>query len=235
MDSTNTYIRNHPDLWDRQFCAVVANEQTAGRGRFDRRWLSAPGLDLAFSLVFLPPVGTSDCSCVTLLAGLAVRRALAPYCGTDLNLKWPNDIRLGAKKIGGILCELVPGSGRSTVIIGIGINVNRVHFPEELRATATSLKTATGTDHSVEELFRAIHRHCLRLLSDFRVPLDEILIDEWITSSHSIGVPVRFAINNRIYHGIVSGINRDCSLRISGDSGESIDGYRGEVLFPDDI
>lgn len=222
-------------MWDRQFCSVVASEQTAGRGRFDRKWLSEPGLDLTFSMVFIPPAGTSDCSCVTLLAGLAVRRALAPYCGSNLNLKWPNDIRLGEKKIGGVLCELVSGSGQSILIIGIGINVNRAHFPEKIRATAASLKTATGTNHSVEELFRAILRRCMELLSDFRVPLDESLIYEWVTSSHSVGVPVRFVINNRIVHGIVSGINRDCSLRIIGDRGESIDGYRGEVLFPDDI
>ncbi len=222
-------------MWDRQFCAVVAREQTDGRGRFYRTWLSVPGLDLTFSMVFTPPGGMSDCSCVTLLAGLAVRRALAPYCGTELNLKWPNDIRLGEKKIGGILCEMVPGSGKSTVIIGIGINVNRTNFPEEIRTTAGSLKTATGADYPLEELFSAIHHRCMELLSDFKVPLDESMIEEWVEASHSIGAPVRFAINNSLEHGILSGINSDCSLRIKSDRGESISGYRGEVLFPDDI
>ncbi len=234
VDSTSTYIRKHPELWGRQFCVVVAREQTGGRGRFDRTWLSEPGLDLTFSMVFISPGSASDLSCVTLLAGLAVYGALAQHCSRDLNLKWPNDICLKNKKIGGILCEMVPASGRPVVIIGIGINVNRVRFPEEIAAVATSLKNATGADLSVDDLCDEIIHHCIEILSDFRTPIDQALIREWERVSQSIGAPVRFFLNAGSEEGVFSAINADGSLRIIRQSGETLDGYRGEVLFPDD-
>jgi BirA family transcriptional regulator, biotin operon repressor / biotin---[acetyl-CoA-carboxylase] ligase len=234
VDSTNTYIRNHQELWDRQYCTVVAREQTGGKGRFERTWLSEPGLDLACSMVFIPPGSASDFSCVTLLAGLAVHRALSPRCGKDLNLKWPNDIRWKTKKLGGILCEAVPAARPPVVIIGIGINVNRDRFPGEIASTAVSLKIATGTDHSVDEVFHEIMRHCVKILTGFRTPIDESLIREWEKVSQSIGSPVRFVLHDRVEDGVLSAINPDGSIRITTLSGNTIDGYRGEVLFADD-
>lgn len=234
VDSTSTYIRSHPELWDRQFCVVTAREQTAGRGRFDRKWLSEPGLDLTFSMVYRPPRNVSDISCVTLLAGLAAYRALLPFCGVGLNLKWPNDIRWTDKKIGGILCELVPGPVGTIIIIGIGINVNRTRFPEEISATAASLKTAAGADHPVEALFTGVLGCLIELLSDLRIPLDVSLVSEWSAASQSIGSSVRFVHHDREEEGVFSAINPDGSLRLITGRGTVVDGYRGEVLFPDD-
>ncbi len=233
VDSTSTYIRDHPELWEHQYCAVVAREQTGGRGRFDRTWLSESGLDLTFSMVFIPPENASVLSCITLIAGLAVHRALAGY-SDGLTLKWPNDIRFSDKKIGGILCEMVQDRGRTAIIIGIGINVNRTRFPEEIAASSTSLKIITGTDHSLEALFNEIHRHCIQLFTGFRVPLGESIIREWNAVSQSIGSRVSFVLHDRAEDGVLSGINTDGSLRISRTSGETIGNYRGEVLFPDD-
>jgi BirA family transcriptional regulator, biotin operon repressor / biotin---[acetyl-CoA-carboxylase] ligase len=234
VDSTSTYLRENPELREKQFCTVLAREQTGGRGRSGRTWSSAPGLDLTFSMVYLPPKSMSDLSCITLIAGLAVHRALERHCGCDLNLKWPNDIRWKNSKLGGILCEMVQAPGVPVVIIGIGININRLQFPEEIAATATSLKTITGTDHSIEGIFNEIHHHCIRLLSDFKVPLTEGLIIEWENASRSIGSPVRFVLHGRAEEGVLSAIDTDGSLRIIRESGETIRGYRGEVLFPDD-
>jgi len=234
VDSTSTYIRTRPVLWDRQFCAVVAREQTAGRGRYDRIWLSEPGLDLTFSMVYRPSRDIYDISCVTLVAGLAAYRALAPLCGSDLNLKWPNDIRWKNRKIGGILCELVPGPEGAIVIIGIGINVNRTRFPEEIDGAAASLKTATGAGRSVEALFDDTLGRLIELLSGLRIPLDESLVIEWERASRSIGSRVRFVLQDREEEGVLSAVNPDGSLRITTRSGNTIDGYRGEVLFQDD-
>jgi len=234
VDSTSTYIRTHPELWDRQFCAVVAREQTAGRGRFDRTWLSEPDLDLTFSMVYRPSGSVSDLSCVTIIAGLAVYRALKPFCGSGLNLKWPNDIRWENKKIGGILCELLPGPGGPIVIIGIGINVNRTRFPEEIEASAASIKTAAGAGQSVETIFNETVRSLIELLADFRIPLDESLIVEWEETSQSIGSPIRFVLRDREETGVFSSIKTDGSLRLITAQGTVVDGYRGEVLFQDD-
>jgi BirA family transcriptional regulator, biotin operon repressor / biotin---[acetyl-CoA-carboxylase] ligase len=234
VDSTNTYLRSHPELWDRQLCAVLAREQTGGRGRFSRSWHSEPGLDLTFSAVFLPPRDAADLACVTLLAGLAVHRALRPRLGGSLHLKWPNDIRFSDRKLGGILCEAVLGADRPVVIIGIGINVNSVNFPPSLDKTATSIREITGTGHDVEALCEEILDRMSELLSHFRVPLEEGVIREWTDASRSIGKAVRFVHGKLDGEGVIEGINPDGSLRIDLPGGTRIEGYRGEVLFAED-
>jgi BirA family transcriptional regulator, biotin operon repressor / biotin---[acetyl-CoA-carboxylase] ligase len=234
VDSTNTYLKVHPELWDRQLCAVMAREQTGGRGRYSRTWHSGPGLDLTFSAVFLPPRDAADLACVTLLAGLAAYRALRLRLGGNLHLKWPNDIRLGDRKLGGILCEAVLNPEKPVVIIGIGINVNSVNFPPPLDTTATSMKSATGTDHDVTTLCEEILDRMIDLLSHFRVPLEEGTVREWSDASRSIGRAVRFDHEGRDRQGVIEGINPDGSLRISLPAGNRIEGYRGEVLFPED-
>jgi BirA family transcriptional regulator, biotin operon repressor / biotin---[acetyl-CoA-carboxylase] ligase len=234
VDSTNTYLREHPGLWDRQLCAVMAREQTGGRGRYNRNWHSGPGLDLTFSAVFLPPRDAADLACVTLLAGLAVYRALRQRLGEDLHLKWPNDIRLGDRKLGGILCEAVFNPEKPVVIIGIGINVNSVNFPSPLDTTATSLKAVTGADHDITALCEEILDRMSEFLSHFRVPLEEGVIREWTGASRSIGKVVRFVHKGHERQGVIGGINPDGSLHVVMQDGSRIAGYRGEVLFPED-
>jgi BirA family transcriptional regulator, biotin operon repressor / biotin---[acetyl-CoA-carboxylase] ligase len=234
IDSTNTYLREHPELWDRQLCAVMAREQTGGRGRYNRNWHSGPGLDLTFSAVFIPPRDAADLACVTLLAGLAVYRALRQRMGEDLHLKWPNDIRLGDRKLAGILCEAVLTPDKTVVIMGIGINVNSVNFPSPLDVTATSMKAATGTDHDITALCEEILDRMSELLSHFRVPLEEGVIREWTGASRSIGKAVRFVHEGHERQGVIEGINPDGSLHVVMQGGGRISGYRGEVLFPED-
>lgn len=234
VDSTNTYIRNHSELWDTQLCAVLAREQTGGRGRFSRTWHSGPGLDLTFSAVFIPSGGIPDLACVTLLTGLAVYRALRPLLDDDLHLKWPNDIRYADRKLGGILCEAVFRNDAPIVIIGIGINVNSVSFPSPIDRTATSLKAATGIEHNVTGLCEEILDRMEALLPYFRVPIEQAIIREWAGASRSIGRTVRFVHKGTERHGTIEGINPDGSLRIGIPDAGPIAGYRGEVLFPED-
>ncbi|HOD13081.1 MAG TPA: biotin--[acetyl-CoA-carboxylase] ligase [Spirochaetota bacterium] len=234
VDSTNTYIRNHPELWDMQLCAVIAREQTGGRGRHGRTWHSGPGQDLTFSAVLIPHGTASGIACVTLLAGLAVYRAIRPLLGENLHLKWPNDIRYGDRKLGGILCEAVPRNEGPIVIIGIGINVNSVDFPSPIGGTATSLKAITGKDYDVPGLCEEILDCLADLFPHFRVPLEEAIIREWTGASRSTGKAVRFAHAGIERQGIIEGINRDGSLRISIPGAEPVAQYRGEVLFPED-
>jgi BirA family transcriptional regulator, biotin operon repressor / biotin---[acetyl-CoA-carboxylase] ligase len=234
VDSTNTYLRTHPELWDRQLAAVMAREQTGGRGRFSRSWHSGPGLDLTFSAVFLPPRDAADIACVTLLAGLAAHRALRQRLGGNLHLKWPNDIRFGDRKLGGILCEAVFDAGRPAVIIGIGINVNSVNFPPPLDKIATSLRLASGADHDPDSLCEEILDRMSELLSHFRVPLEEGIVREWTAASRSIGKTARFVHGGLEREGVIEGINPDGSLLISLPDGSRINGHRGEVLFPED-
>ena len=127
---------------------VLAETQTAGRGRQTREWFSPKGVNLYFSLLLRPDVDPSRAASLPLLAGLAVALAVESVCpGLDPRIKWPNDILAGGRKLCGILCEMQAGTGRvRSIVAGIGINVNlrEESLPGELRARATSLFMETG-------------------------------------------------------------------------------------------
>jgi len=117
---------------------VLADEQTAGRGRHRRSWSSPPGAGLYVSVVLRPPAPVSPV--LTLAAGVAVAEGLAASTGLQVELKWPNDLHVSGRKLGGILAEGTSGH----VVLGIGINVHRAHLPPELASTATSVEAELG-------------------------------------------------------------------------------------------
>ena len=131
----------------------TADEQTAGRGRLDHRWLSAPGANLMLSAVLdvadLPP---EQVATLPLAVGLAVHAAIARFLpGGEIRLKWPNDVLVGGRKIAGILCER-NGDG---VIAGVGVNVNQTAFAPEIADRATSL-AREGASTPVAEMRDAV-------------------------------------------------------------------------------
>ncbi len=117
----NPYGRRAHDL---QPCLLVAEHQTHGRGRMGRSWHSAPGASLTFSLAL--PLGLSDWSGLSLAVGCALADALEPpgEAAPRLQLKWPNDLWLDARKLGGVLIETVPAAGQRMVVVGVGLNVS---------------------------------------------------------------------------------------------------------------
>jgi BirA family biotin operon repressor/biotin-[acetyl-CoA-carboxylase] ligase len=121
---------------------VLADRQTAGQGRHGHTWHSEPGNGIYCSLVLEPAPA------LTLALGVATVEAIAEACGTVCDLRWPNDLMLGARKVAGILVQL---SG-AQAIAGIGINVNHTAFPPELRSEATSLRIHEGRAISREEI-----------------------------------------------------------------------------------
>ena len=129
---------------------VVAESQSAGRGRLSRQWLSPAGCGLYVSFLLRPQLDVADLPKLTLAAGVALCRAVSRASGVRVQLKWPNDLLLQGRKCGGILTEAtgVVGDGPVAVILGIGINVNtpRESFPEELRERATSLSATAGRE-----------------------------------------------------------------------------------------
>jgi BirA family transcriptional regulator, biotin operon repressor / biotin---[acetyl-CoA-carboxylase] ligase len=132
----------------------LAEEQLAGRGRGAHHWHSARSAGIYCSVILRPEMPPSDALIFSLAAGLAVRAAvaeIAPQLSVDL--KWPNDLLLGGKKFGGILTEMNAEATRVRhLVVGVGINVNQVKFPAELREIATSLRIETGSEWSRVEL-----------------------------------------------------------------------------------
>jgi len=136
----------------------LAEEQLAGRGRGAHNWHSARSSGIYCSVVLRPAMPPSDALIFSLAAGLAVRAAvteIAPQVAVDL--KWPNDLLIAGKKFCGILIEMNAEATRVRhLVVGVGINVNQVKFPAELREIATSLRAETGTEWSRVELLAAL-------------------------------------------------------------------------------
>ncbi len=142
----------------------VADEQTAGRGRGGHRWHSAAGDGLYMSALVTPRVPLSEAPWIALATGLAVQAAVAEVAGVAIDLRWPNDLMFGVRKVGGILVESVSearldgGAGLRYAVVGIGVNVGQKAFPEELRELATSIYLESSRLFARENLLGAILR-----------------------------------------------------------------------------
>lgn len=122
----------------------ITEEQTAGKGRLGRKWVSQKGNSVLMSLVVSTEMDNSNIFKITMICGLAVLKAISNITGLEAKIKWPNDIVIDNKKVCGILCELIGViDSVKHIIIGIGINVNDSKFPSEVENIATSLKIAT--------------------------------------------------------------------------------------------
>ena len=140
LDSTNNYLKKLASGGAAEGTVVIADEQTAGRGRMGRSFASAPGCGIYMSMLLRPEGCTADCAPgLTAVAAVAVCRAIEKVCGRAPGIKWINDLYLRGKKICGILCESSVKDGRvNYAVLGIGLNVTTraEEFPEELRETA---------------------------------------------------------------------------------------------------
>lgn len=191
---------------------VVADEQTAGQGRHGHSWHSEPGSGLYVSIVldaFVDPV-------LTLALGLATGEAIARETDIRCDLRWPNDVMIGGKKVAGILVQLVG----ATAIAGIGINVNHQAFPAELSREATSLSIEAGRRHDREELLAEL----LRSVESFRGMLREggktsILRQFSQASSYAKGKRVTVRMGGRVVEGVTAGLDDSGFLRLRRDNG----------------
>lgn len=198
IDSTQTTLVSEGGRDGR---VVVADHQTAGRGRAGREWLDVPGAMLMFS-VLLRDVPAERAGLVSLQAGLAVGRAI----GEPARLKWPNDVRLHGRKVCGILGELASGY----VVVGIGVNVGHAdgQLPEDLGAT--SLRLAKGNVPRRDDL-------CAAILREFDGVLGR---DDWLSDyralCETIGSRVRVELSDTSFEGVADEVRDDGALVVDG-------------------
>ena len=159
VGSTNDVILDMAEQAAPHGTVCLADEQSAGRGRRGYGWFSPPGCGIWASVLLRPRLSAARTPPLTLCAAAAVARVLEPAAGESVKIKWPNDLLMGGRKVAGILAESRIVSGDEPVIVvGMGINVNhtREQFPDELSATATSLRIESGRPVGREALFLAI-------------------------------------------------------------------------------
>ncbi len=180
IGSTNDVALDWIDHGAADYSLVVADEQTRGRGRFDRRWISRPGSSLAFSLILRPtPEEMSRIPFFAPLCGLAVREALANSLSLNAEIKWPNDVLVNRRKCCGILVEASWTGGKlAGIVLGIGINVSPQSIPpaENQSFPATCLESETGC--AVDRF--SILREVILSIPRWRALLgSELFINSW--------------------------------------------------------
>lgn len=199
---------------------VTAERQTAGRGRGANQWWSDPGA-LTFSLVIEPAaygVPVARWPALSLTVGASVAAAVTPWAAAgDVRLKWPNDVFLNGRKLGGVLIESPPDQP-ARMVIGVGLNVNNslAQAPPEVRARGISLCDAAGGPLSVEDVLAAV----LRQLADDVAALarnDAALVARWRRACLLSGRSIVVADGSRVVSGTCLGIDDDGALRVQSD------------------
>jgi BirA family biotin operon repressor/biotin-[acetyl-CoA-carboxylase] ligase len=159
IDSTNDEARRLAESGAPHGTTVIARRQTAGRGQFDRKWFMPPGEGVLMSVLLrrMPEGVAFDRLTVTVAERIAA--ALGEMCGIEVGVKHPNDLMVEGRKLGGILCEARWRGGTMLyVVVGVGINVNVESFPDDLAASACSLRQCRGRGFEVEAICERIRQ-----------------------------------------------------------------------------
>ncbi|HYN25900.1 MAG TPA: biotin--[acetyl-CoA-carboxylase] ligase [Pyrinomonadaceae bacterium] len=201
---------------------VVASEQTAGRGRLQRQWISPKGSGLYFSIVLRPRIHQSSWPLITLAAALAVHDALLEAYSLKTDIKWPNDILSNNRKLCGILAETVDTTEGRALVLGIGINLTSSAFPPEVHEIATSVQLETGKVPNLEIILRNVMIALLRRYEMLQsVRGGEEVLREWsVRSSYASGKRIRVANGQEVLEGTTRGLESDGALRVETDEGE---------------
>lgn len=196
--------------------AIVADEQTAGRGRLQRAWSSPKGAGLYFSILLRPEVAIDRWPLVTFVAALATVDALLDAAEVQTDIKWPNDVLVNERKICGILAEAIDTPTGRAVVVGIGINLTNNAFPQDLVNVATSVEQESGRQPDREAILAAL----LRALDRWYSLLNESdgaekIVAAWTSrSSYASGKLVQVTNGNEILQGITRGVENDGALRL---------------------
>jgi len=226
IDSTNNFAKQNIPEGAADGTLIVANQQTAGRGRAGHSFYSPAGTGLYLSLIrslnSLPP----DCLLLlTPAAAVASAEAIQEVTGISTGIKWVNDLYVGTHKVSGILCEAVaaqPGQAPDHVVLGIGINCSTESFPSDIRNTAGSLGTAVDRNALTAALWK-------RLLYWTEHAKDSALIDQYRARSILTGKTIRFAQNGSEQTATVTGISDEAHLLVRLPDGADAELSSGEI------
>ncbi|HEU4714391.1 MAG TPA: biotin--[acetyl-CoA-carboxylase] ligase [Pyrinomonadaceae bacterium] len=221
LPSTNTELAREASAGAAEGLTIVADEQTAGRGRLQRAWSSPKGAGLYFSTLLRPTIPQDRWPLITFMAAIAVGDALHEAGGVTTDIKWPNDLLSGERKICGILAEAVDTPGGRAVVLGIGINLTSEAFPSELAAVATSVAEASGRTPERETLLAALVGAVGRWYSLLHEPDGaEKIVAAWTSrSSYASGKAVQVANGDEVWQGITRGVESDGALRLETTDG----------------
>lgn len=229
VGSTNQVAKGLADKGAPEGTLVIAEEQTAGKGRLGRRWVAPAGTSLLFSLLFYPNLALEEVPRLTMVASLATSEAIESVTGLLVKFKWPNDILIQGKKAGGILTEVgVTGERLDYVVVGIGLNVNwNPSETPELAGKATSLSEEWGREVSRLDLLQRLLLH----MEKGYLRLQEGYLPHQIFTSRlaNLGKKVEVALPGGKEEGFVEGVDVQGALLLRKGDGTRVRVTMGEV------
>jgi BirA family transcriptional regulator, biotin operon repressor / biotin---[acetyl-CoA-carboxylase] ligase len=211
---------------------VLAEEQTAGRGRFGRAWYSERSSGIYSSIILRPPLPPAAAPVLTLMAGVAAHHAVSSVTGLPVDIRWPNDLLVNGKKVSGILTEMSAELDRlHAVVLGIGINVNHREMPPALKGVATSLRIEGGKPYSraqvLVSLLKELERH-------YRLLLDKgsaAIVEAWsAASSFARGKQIRVTAGSGEFPATTEGLEPSGALRVRRADGRQESLVAGEII-----
>ncbi len=232
--STNDVVEKLARDGVKEGVVVFAESQTKGRGRLGRKWISPTHKGLWFSVLLRPNFAPQETTQLTVISATALRRAIKTVCGVTADIKWPNDILIGGKKVAGILTEMSAEVDRVRhVILGIGVDVNleAMEFSEELRKIATSLKIEVGEAISRAELATEILRELDFDYARVRAGKFSAVADEWESACVTIGKNVTVHVGDRKFRGHAEALDDDGALLVRTEYGHLERVIGGDVIL----
>ena len=231
-DSTNTVALQLAARGAAHGTVVVAEEQTAGRGRLGRAWYSEKSSGIYTSIILRPPLSPSAAPVLTLMAGLAAQSALSSTTGLAVDIRWPNDLLVNGKKVCGILTEMQAELDRlHAVVLGIGINVNHSQMPRGLKEIATSLRIEAQKTWSRVHLFTALLKELERYYHVLLKQGSAAIAQRWeAVSSFASGKRVRVISAAGEGLATTAGLEPSGALRVRLEDGREESLVAGEIL-----
>jgi BirA family biotin operon repressor/biotin-[acetyl-CoA-carboxylase] ligase len=202
---------------------VIGDSQDKGRGRLGRAWISPPGINIYMSIILRPQVRPKDGSLITIMSAVACATALRNITGLKITTKWPNDLMINNKKVGGILTELKTQQQKITAaIVGIGINVNIdvSAFPEDMQEAVTSLKNEAGAPYAREPLVSEILNEMDRWYKTLTTLKKEAIVQTWQSLTSTLGREVVVITPHETLKGMAESIDNDGMLLLRLSSGK---------------
>jgi BirA family transcriptional regulator, biotin operon repressor / biotin---[acetyl-CoA-carboxylase] ligase len=220
-ESTNTIAMHLGEAGEPHGAVVLAEEQTAGRGRSGRKWLAEKSAGIICSALVRPQIPPAHAPVLTIVAGLAARDAVVDELKAISDIRWPNDLLVRGRKFGGILTEMHAEPDRlHYAVIGIGINVNQTEMPAEIKDIATSLHIESDRMHSRLEilirLLRNLDRYYNLYLAEGPMPILRRFAE---VSTYFRGKRVRITTARESFTGITAGLESSGVLRVVRDDG----------------
>lgn len=243
IGSTNEFLRRLARRGGAEGTTIIADEQTAGRGRLGRSWHSPPGKGLWFSFLLRPQLQTEKVGLISLAIAAVIADTFSQACNLECAVKWPNDVLIAGKKVCGILCETqISPVGVESIVAGVGVNVNQRYndFAGEWRAHATSLLLASGNMWDRQTLFAKLMKAFdQNLFEDLPVKLPA-LVEKWCNCCPSLGqtitvIPTPAAPRqpgDEATTGIFAGIGEGGELMLRMPAGDLRFFAAGEITLP---